>query len=133
MPALRFTLDEWMIRLYPGLSLDDPAYGGRADAVRELIWDMAAQGLRHGLDVILDWNFWSAARRRWAVSRSTAAGATVVLHWLTTGEDDATQRALRRGVDGEGYFHEIDRQGNEHLASLIETPTESEGLAVQRV
>lgn len=47
-PALRFTLDEWMIRLYPGLSIDDSEYGVQAEGVRDLIWDVAEQGSQSG-------------------------------------------------------------------------------------
>lgn len=36
--AVGFTLDEWMIRLYPRLSFDTAGYGRRAEIVKDLIW-----------------------------------------------------------------------------------------------
>lgn len=131
--ALRFTLDEWMIRLFPGLQIADPEYGIVADRVRELIWDVASQALSRGCDVVLDWNFWSTARRSWAVDRSRALGADVLLHWLSAGADEATARAERRADDGDGYFHTITPADNAHLAELMEPPAESEGLTIEHI
>jgi predicted kinase len=132
-PTLRFTLDEWMIRLYPGMSVENSAYGVQAEGVRELIWDLAAQALRLGLDVILDWNFWSTERREWAVRHAQDAGADVELHWLVAGPEEATARAQRRAAEGTGYFHETRPDGNAHLAALMQPPCESEGLTITRV
>src|SRR5947209_1082007 len=54
LPALRFSRDEWMIRLY-GLSYDDPRYVAHLDACTGLMWDLAVEALRLGVNVILDW------------------------------------------------------------------------------
>lgn len=94
--AVRFTLDEWMLRLYPGLSFDDPRYGPMAATVRELIWTIARQVLQSGIDVVLDWNSWSRERRAWVVSRAAEISAPVVLHRLSVSIDEATERAARR-------------------------------------
>lgn len=128
--AIRFTLDEFMIRLYPELSIEDAAYGERAQAVRALIWDLAGDALRLGVDVVLDWNFWSVERRAWVVRRAQEAGADVVLHWLTVDEVEATARAQGRAASGDGHFHEITAEGNAHLAGLMQPPSEREGLTI---
>jgi predicted kinase len=122
-----------MICLYPELGIEDSEYGVRADAVRELIWSQAADALRVGVDVVLDWNFWSASRRNWAVQHARDLGADLELHRLTTDLEVSTDRARRRAVEGTGYFHEIGTAGNSHLAALMESPAESEGLAIRQV
>lgn len=53
--AVRFSLDEWMLRLY-GLGYEDREYVAKLDGCKALIWDMALQVLATGHDVILDWN-----------------------------------------------------------------------------
>lgn len=83
-----------------------------------------------GVEVVLDWNFWSADRRRWAIQRARHVGADVELHWLPTPQAEATARAQRRTG---GHFHEITPEGNAHLAQLMEPPTESEGLTITPV
>jgi predicted kinase len=129
--AVRFTLDEWMIRLYPGLSFNTAEYGRRTGIVKDLIWSVAEQVLRSGADVVLDWNSWSRARRAWAVQRAAAIPAEVVLHRLDASIEQATARVERRSRDPRSvYAHSIGREGNEHLASIMEPPSETEGFDI---
>jgi len=88
--AVRFTLDEWMISLYPGLSFEAAEYGRRTEIVKDLIWSVAEQVLRSGADVVLDWNSWSRARRAWAVQRAAVIPAEVILHRLDASVEQAT-------------------------------------------
>lgn len=129
-PAVRFTLDEWMLRLHPELTIDDAAYGDRAVAARELIWSIAEQVLITGTDVVLDWNSWSAARRAWALERASSVGAAVILHRLSTSLEESTRRAQEREAAGTSLAHRITLTGNEHLARLLEEPTDEEGLTI---
>ena len=55
LPAVRFSLDEWMLRLH-GLSFDDERYPELAEECRALIWDLTAQVVHTGASVVLDWN-----------------------------------------------------------------------------
>lgn len=132
LPAVRFTLDEWMLRLHPELTLQDDAYGERAERVRGVVWSIAEQVLRTGTDVVLDWNAWSRSRRAWAVAHAGTVGAPVVLHHLSTSLEEATRRAAARYDAGEVLAHPITPAGNEHLAALMEEPAPSEGLTIAR-
>lgn len=129
-PAVRFTLDEWMLRLHPELSIDDPSYGERAEVARELIWSIAEQVLRSEVNVVLDWNSWSRARRAWAQERARSVGAEIVLHRLSTSLEESTRRAQLREESGVSFAHRITLEGNQHLAGLLEEPTSDEGLTV---
>ena len=51
LPAVRFTLDEWMLRLYE-LRYDDPRYAELSEVCQGLIWDTAVQALSAGTDVV---------------------------------------------------------------------------------
>lgn len=128
--AVRFTLDEWMLRLCPQLSFTSVEYGERVEVVRELIWSTAEQVIATGADVVLDWNSWSRGRRAWAVQRARAAGAEVVLHWLTTSADEAGRRLSARAAAKTNYTHRTTAAGNEHLQTLMEEPSPDEGLSI---
>jgi predicted kinase len=80
-PAVRFTLDEWMLRLYQR-RYDDPEYPDLADRCRGLIWTTAQQVLSTGIDVVLDWNLWSRSRRQIWRDKVESAGHHPVLHYL---------------------------------------------------
>ncbi|HEY3955715.1 MAG TPA: ATP-binding protein [Streptosporangiaceae bacterium] len=129
--AVRFTLDERMIRLYPGLPFDSAGYGRQAEIVKDLIWSLAEQVLRSGVDVVLDWNSWSRERRAWAVDRAAKIPAAVILHRLNVTLDQATTQAAQRGRDPQSmHAHQIGQQDNEHLASIMEPPSQSEGFDI---
>src|SRR5690625_1548786 len=130
--AVRFTLDEWMLRLHPELRFDTAQYAERAEAVRELIWSVAEQVLATGVDVALDWNSWSQHRRAWAVQRAHAAGAEVVIHWLMTSADEAARRLEGRATANMPFTHPTTAAGNEHLQRLMEEPDPAEGLRIVR-
>ena len=132
VPAVRFTLDEWMLRLH-GLPYDDPHYPELSERCQELIWDTACQVLETGTDVVLDWNQWSAARRRHWRDRITATGHNPVLHHLRVPLDAAIERLERRRREGVPGAHVLDGNDVRHLATLFEPPTLEEGLDLHLV
>ena len=128
-PAVRFTLDEWMLRLYR-LRYDDPAYPTLAEGCQDLIWDVATQVLRTGSDVILDWNQWSRQRRAEWRDRAQASGWAVVLYHL----DVSVERAVRRAQERQSALaHDLDEGGVRHLAALFEPPETVEGFEIVRI
>lgn len=128
LPAIRFTLDAWMIRLYPGLGIDSPAYGPQAEICKQLIWDSAVGALHAGVDVVLDWNQWSRARRSEWATRAREAEFDVVLHHVDVPLETAIERAGRRTADRTADAHALTPEGVTHLADLFEEPRSEEGL-----
>lgn len=129
-PAVRFTLDEWMLRLHD-LRFDDERYPALADDCRALIWDVASQVLHGGTDVVMDWNHWSRERRRRSRELAIAAGGVPELHWLQVPIEVAIARA--RSEAGAQHAHRLDEQGIRHLASIFEEPGDDEGMPVHRI
>src|SRR6476620_9470863 len=118
-PAVRFSLDEWMLRLYQ-LSYDEPSYPALAERCVSLIWDIAQQVLVTGTDVVLDWNQWSRARRRSWRERTEAAGHRLVLHHLAVPLDTAIERTEQRAHLATPNSHALDAAAVRHLAGLFE-------------
>lgn len=131
-PAVRFTLDEWMIRLY-GLPFDAPRYAELAESCKALIWDVALQVLHTGVDVVLDWNQWSAQRRAEWNGKARAAECSVLLYHLRVSTDVASARAQRRRTEGQPYAHEIASAGVRHMQSIFESPSAAEGIPLHLV
>ncbi|MDA3648488.1 ATP-binding protein [Saccharopolyspora indica] len=127
LPAVRFGLDEWMLRLYPH-RYDTAEYAMRAEVCKELIWETALQVLRTGTDVVLDWNQWSRARRAQWRARAMDAGFAVRLHYVRVPLETAVARAEARTADGEPGAHPLDAAAVRHLASIFESPAVDEGL-----
>lgn len=98
-PAVRFTLDEWMLRLHQ-LSYDDPRYPELSQRCKHLIWEVAAQVLATGTDVVLDWNLWSRQRRKTWRDKVVAAGHHPVLHYVSVPVETAIGQVTLRLVEG---------------------------------
>jgi predicted kinase len=128
--AVRFTLDEWMLRL-TGLRYDEPDYVARIEPCQELIWDVARQVLGVGHDVVLDWNQWSRDRRAKWRDRARELGYEVVVHYFEVPVETAIARAQAREDDG--ISHQIDANGVRHLDAIFEPPVTDEGLVIHVV
>ena len=130
LPAVRFSLDEWMLRLYPDLHFASGNYGRLAETCKLLIWDAARQVLEGGTDVVLDWNQWSRERRAVWAGRAAAAGAAVVVHYVRTPLRTSIERAAGRAARNEAGSHRIEEADVRHLAGIFEEPEPSEGLRI---
>jgi predicted kinase len=96
--AVRFTYDEWMVRLYgsnPPAS-EFPEFYAR---IEDLIWDLAVKLLSAGVDVIIDCGFWSRASRDSARDRVRQAGAQPVFYKVNCPEETMRSRVAARTKD----------------------------------
>jgi predicted kinase len=79
--AVRFSPDEWMIRLYdqipPVETFDDYFF-----RCCELGWTVARRILQRGVDVVLDYSFWLRSERDKYRQRATDAGALARLYYI---------------------------------------------------
>lgn len=133
LPAVRFSLDEWMLRLYPELSYDSAGYGPRAEICKYLIWDVAQQVLIRDLDVVLDWNQWSKDRRATWRDNAVAAGFTPKLHFIDVPLEAAIERAAERVENRSPGSHALTPNDIRHLAEIFERPTPTEGMPIETV
>jgi predicted kinase len=132
LPAVRFTLDEWMLHLYGG-RFDDPEYVARLENCKEVIWETALQVLNLGNDVVLDWNQWNPERRAEWRDRARNAGYPARLYFLDVSLEVAVQRARDRTAGGATLTHQIDEDGVRHFATIFVSPTTSEGLPIEHI
>ena len=101
LPAIRFTHDEWMARLYGS---DPPAelfaeYFQRVSDLIASVWPRCAE---LGADVVLDLNFWTRRQRDETRARVAAIGARARLYRLACTDAEAWQRIERRNADLSG-------------------------------
>lgn len=95
LPAMRFTHDEWMHRLY-GSNPPAAEFAELYDRVDALIWSCAERNLALGCDVILDCGFWTRRSRDQARDRIDALGLRCVLYSLEVPETLARKRVALR-------------------------------------
>ena len=98
---MRLSPDEWMSSL--SIDLYDEA---QRKAVEALQWDLAARALILGVDVILEYGFWSRTDRDEYRSRAQAVGARVELLFLDVPRDELWIRIDKRNANlGPGMAH----------------------------
>jgi predicted kinase len=93
--AVRFTPDEWMVRLF---GHDPPAesFSEKADAILELLEPLWTRCLSLGLDVVLDYGFWRRKERDEVRALVEVGGATACLYRLQCPDDEARRRIEAR-------------------------------------
>lgn len=128
--AVRFTLDEWMIRLYD-YTIFDREYGEYGRRCRELIWQTAVNVLKQGVDVVLDWNQWSSKRRQAILKRIEAIGANHQLIYLNIPPMVARERL--QTYQATNYQHVISVAEFDRFWPFFEPPTVSEGLNIVEI
>lgn len=119
--ALRLTPDEWMESLF-GTGYDE----AKRAAVEAMQWEIAARVLRLGLDVVLDWGFWSHKERDDYRARARALGAEVVVRFLDVPIDELWTRIALRNTDLPPATFHIDEADLKLWSDSFEPPTADE-------
>lgn len=96
--ALRLTPDEWIARLY-GTQLTPPALDWCRDPVEAIQWEVAESALRLGVNVVLDFGFWSRAEREEFRARAAALGAGSEIYFLDLPRAELSARIEARNAD----------------------------------
>ncbi|MGB8509049.1 MAG: ATP-binding protein, partial [Pyrinomonadaceae bacterium] len=95
--ALRLTPDEWITALF-GPEISGEALDAARDPVEAVLWNIAARVLTLGVDVVLDFGFWSRVEREDFRSRATQLGAHSELHFLDVPETLLLSRLAARNA-----------------------------------
>ncbi len=106
--ALRLTPDEWQMRLF-GSDVLEPEHDARHNAIESMMWDIAARVLALGVDVILDFGFWSRTEREDFRARAARLGAGSEVHFLDVSEEELLKRLADRNAgspEGTPYIPE---------------------------
>jgi predicted kinase len=91
--ALRLTPDEWLAEL-----AIDPYDQGQRAAMEALQWAVAKRTLELGLNVILDFGFWSRRERDDFRARAAALGASAQVCFLDVAPEELCARLAERNT-----------------------------------
>lgn len=102
--AIRFSVDEWYLRLHVGDEPTEHLDSDRWERLISLLDEVWTGVAARGVDVILDFGFWSRSARDRARSLAASLDAQVVLYSLVCDEATAKQRCLVRNEHPNGSF-----------------------------
>ena len=122
--------DEWITRLY-GADISDEALDAARDPVEAALWELAARALVLGLDVILEYGFWSRSEREEFRRRAAQLGAGSQVHFTDASEEELLRRLAKRNAELPVGTFRIDEARLEAWARVFEAPGPDE-LAVEK-
>ena len=125
--AIRFSIDDWYLRLFadgPTYDVDRRSLARLFDVLNDL-WPRIAHA---GINVVLDFGFWSRSLRDDVRERARLVGATARLHWLRCPDDLAITRCLARNGQPDCFL--ISEEGFHALKQDFEPPGHDESYEV---
>jgi predicted kinase len=123
--ALRLTPDEWIVRLF-GTHLTLPTLDWCRDPVEAVQWMVAERALSLGVNVILDFGFWTHNEREGFRSRAAALGARSEVRFLDVPRSVLSARLAARNADLPAYTFRVTEAQLDLWWSLFEPPTSDE-------
>jgi predicted kinase len=125
-PALRLTPDDWIGVILADAS-DKEEIDRLRDPVESLQWSLAARALSLGMDVVLDFGFWSRAERADYRARAEALGATVEVYFLEVERDELWRRISERNAKlPPGSFGEVTEEQLDLWSTWWQPPSPDE-------
>ncbi|WP_058307631.1 AAA family ATPase [Gracilibacillus massiliensis] len=129
--ALRLTPDEWHTRLghdfgYNMTEADEASHNERHDAVESLMWDIAARMLVLGVDVILDFGFWTKKEREEFRFRANTLGVQFKIHYNDMSKDELFERLRTRNAQKPEATFIIPEAKLEEWIKIFEPPSADE-------
>lgn len=123
-PALRFTPDEWHIRLF-GMDFaeDEPLHDARHNLIETLQWELAIRALALGVNVILDFGFWAQSERENFRTQAAKLGASSQLHYLAVPEHILLERLNSRNAQRPEHTFVIPEAKLKEWIKLFQPPT----------
>jgi predicted kinase len=128
--GVRFSIDDWMVRLYGAdipVPMDAVWVFERAERCRHLILQETVQIASLGVPVILDLGFTDASQRSTAADRLRESGLEVALHWLDIPAEERWRRvSARNAMAQEAKAFVVTRQMFDFIETRYDPPSPQE-------
>jgi len=119
--ALHLNADEWMDRI-----VKDGYDEERRAEVEAIQWEIAQKVLRFGIDVILEFGFWTRKERDKFRNRAKELGADTKLHYMSVPRDELWHRLQKRNEELPPYAFEVKESDLDEWIKIFEEPTPDE-------
>jgi predicted kinase len=123
--AVRFTKDEWMVRLFGNTPPKD-TFADYDNRMASLATDMALKCLKAGIDVVIDEGFWVREQRDEIREKVKNAGAIPKTYYLKVPLGVMKARTLRRTAAPPVDSYTIDEESFDHYWKFFQPPDKDE-------
>jgi predicted kinase len=123
--AVRFTKDEWMVRVFGNTPPKDK-FEEYDNKMASLATDMALACLKTGIDVIIDEGFWLKEHRDAIREKVKNVGAIPKLYYIEAPLEIMKARTLKRSKNPPSDSFTIDEESFNHYWKLFRPPGKDE-------
>jgi predicted kinase len=123
--AVRFSLDEWMIRFY-GHHMSRELFDQRVQICEEMFFDLAEALVGRGVAVVIDHGFWKREARNHARQRLANTGAQIELVYLQVPDQVLLQRLRTHNASLPTGTFVITEEMFELFSAWFEPPDDAE-------
>jgi predicted kinase len=127
--AVRFTKDEWMVRLFGNTPPKD-TFEEYDNKMASLATDMALKCLKAGMDVVIDEGFWVREHRDAIRDKVRNVGAIPKVYFLKVPLEVMKTRTLRRSEKPPIDSYVIDEETFNHYWKFFQPPESDEEFAL---
>jgi predicted kinase len=123
--AIRFTKDEWMVRIFGNTPPKDK-FAEYDIRMASLATDMALKCLKSGISVIIDEGFWVKGHRDEIRKKVEDTGAIPILYYLEVPLEIMKARTLMRSENPPVDSYTIDEESFDHYWKFFRPPDKDE-------
>ena len=128
-PAVRLSIDEWMIPLY-GEHMQRDVFDARLNTLMTLFKETAQQMLTLGVSVIFDFGFWTQNERIQFQAWAANLGVKSELIYLDVSFELCCERALNRNHQRADKSYEMNNEMLTMFWSWFEAPSRAEAATI---
>lgn len=125
--AIRFTKDEWVVRVFGNTPPRD-TFKEYDTNMASLATDMALKCLQAGIDVIIDEGFWTKDHRKQIKEKVEKAGASPKLYYVDVPFEIMKSRTLQRSKNPPIDSYVIDEEAFNGYWKFFQPPDKEEGV-----
>lgn len=125
--AVLLSVDEIMLTVFGPYTGDK--HDEYTERIQNYLFQKSVEIIRSGMNVILDWGFWSSRKRSAAKEFYTVRGIECEFHYMDIGDEVWKERIARRNelaLRGEYMAYIVDENLAAKFESLFEPPSERE-------
>lgn len=119
--VLHLNADEWMDRI-----VKDGYDEERRAEVEAIQWEVAQKVLQLGVDVILEFGFWTRKERGKFRTQAERLGAETKLHYMNVPHKELWRRLQKRNSELPPYAFEVKESDLNEWIKMFEEPTSDE-------
>ena len=123
--ALVLSTDKYHLKLFGNDAMDEN-HNARHSLIEEILWEIAERILSLGVDVIMDFGFWTKEERMYHKKKAKKLGINFKIHFMDISKEELYKRLEKRNKElSEGSFW-IPKEMMDEFIPKFEPPEQEE-------